>query len=49
MMRERIAGLAAMALLMVERYIAHLDHKVETKAAAQAYKALLKAFVEASQ
>jgi len=48
-MKERVASLSAVAVMLVERYLAYLDHRLETKASAAAYKALLKAFVEASQ
>ena len=48
-MRERIAGLSAMALLMVERYFAHLDAKAAAKASVASYRALLEVVSAACQ
>ncbi len=48
-MRERIAGLSAMAAMIVERLFAHLDSKATYAASAESYRALLEVVTIACQ
>ncbi len=47
-MKERILGGSALIFMAIERYIAYLEHKLEVKASAASYNALLEAFVEST-
>ncbi len=41
MLKERIASISAVAVILIERYFAYLDHKATMKASALSYSTLL--------